>query len=56
MNKRICKDCFWEGRYCFQEDCEDYNPLEDDAEMEKYIEERRLEFYREWVMYLAEED
>lgn len=30
------------------------NPLENDAELERYIERERVRFYREWFQYTAE--
>ena len=31
------------------------NPLENEAELERYIERERMRFYREWFQYTAED-
>lgn len=31
------------------------NPLENEVELERYIERERMLFYREWFQYTAEE-
>lgn len=31
------------------------NPLENEAELEQYIERERMRFYREWFQYTAED-
>ncbi len=31
------------------------NPLENEAELERYIERERMRFYQEWFQYTAEE-
>lgn len=31
------------------------NPLENEAELERYIERERMHFYREWFQYTAED-
>lgn len=55
MYKRNCKGCLWEGKCYSTNGCDHYDPLDDGAEMGRYIEERREEFYEEWLAYVAEE-
>lgn len=51
-----CRTCLFGDRCYDPECCEHYTPLDDwdEAEVEKYIEDERVEFYGEWQAYLKE--
>lgn len=56
MNRRNCKNCLY-GDVCPSSSvCEYYAPIEDDGNLDAYIESERQKFYRDWLRYTSEDD
>lgn len=56
MNRRNCKNCLY-GDVCPSSSvCEHYAPIEDDGNLDAYIESERQKFYRDWLRYTSEDD
>jgi len=57
LNKLNCVDCVFYGRCTPQSlrECREYHLQyeDDDMMLDEYIEERRLEFRKEWFAYIA---
>lgn len=56
MNKR-CRSCYYFGMCTSSKRCDDYTPIrEEDEEMiDEFIEDERIEFYKEWFTYIEED-
>ena len=54
MEKSNCQHCLWGNKCCSDDNCEYYDPLDETEDLDIYIEERRKEFYAEWLIYIAE--
>ena len=54
-SKEKCKRCL-SGEQCYSiENCDHYSPLDDEFNEDRYIEERRQDFYEEWLKYIGEQ-
>lgn len=56
MDKQ-CEKCFYYDKCNANEVCEDYTPLGEYAEdeyIDKLIENRRIEFHKEWFSYIEQ--
>lgn len=52
-----CENCFYYGKCNADEVCEDYTPLGESAEdedIDKLIEDRRVEFHKKWFQYITQ--
>ena len=61
LSKYSCEKCYFNINNCYANDecahkekCEYYTPfIEDEDDDNALVEERRLEFYREWNEYIT---
>lgn len=54
MTKEKCSGCYW-FRQCGRKKmniCEDYDPLDENYEVERFIEAGRIEYRKEWEDYM----
>lgn len=55
MNNERCMTCLFGDKCRSEEDCDRYTPFDDDDEaVDRYIEERRVEFRDAWFRYTSE--
>lgn len=54
MSKKKCNTCLFRDNCHPVENCNHYSPLDDEFDEDRYIEERRQDFYKEWEKYLGE--
>ena len=58
MIEHNCRGCLFYDNCTHRMVCDNFTPLGDDAEDEAlytYIEDQRVEFYREWDKYTSED-
>ena len=58
MIEHDCRFCLFYDRCTHSMACDNYTPVGDDAEdaaLDTYIEERRIEFRQEWHVYTSED-
>ena len=58
MIEHICSTCLFCDKCSNRRGCDNYTPAGDDAEdaaLDTYIEERRIEFHEEWYEYTSED-
>lgn len=54
MRKKKCMTCLFGDRCYFIGSCEYYCPLDDNRDkVDRYIEDRRIEFYNAWIQYTS---
>lgn len=56
MKKRNCKNCLYDDICPESKVCQYYTPINDDGDMDEYIESERRKFYKEWFRYTSEND
>lgn len=49
-----CDGCIWEEVCANTLPCYDYSPIDEDSELDEYIEARRYEFGKDWDEYMRE--
>lgn len=52
--KDNCNNCIWENQCGGLVPCSDYDPADEDENIEEYIEARRFEFDQDWLGYLRD--
>lgn len=57
MIERSCRACLFYDRCTHRSECDNFAPVEDieDNELYTYVEDQRIEFYREWYQYTSED-
>lgn len=58
MIEYICSTCLFCDKCINRIGCDNYTPAGDDAEeaaLDTYIEEQRIEFHEEWYQYTSED-
>lgn len=58
MINKICNTCLFKDICHIRRGCDNYTPAGDDAEdaqIDTYIEERRIEFADEWRIYTSDD-
>lgn len=50
--KYSCVGCVWENQCGGLVPCSDYDPADEDENIEEYIEARRFEFGQDWLGYV----
>lgn len=55
MSDRLCKRCLFGDQCRCIGRCEYYSPTDEDASIEKYIEDERERFRAEWLSYINED-
>lgn len=56
MRERNCRNCLFGDKCSAAQVCDYYAPLNDDGGEDKYIENGRQEFYKDWMRYTSEND
>lgn len=52
----MCKQCLWR-EVCDQNyGCDNFTPVNEDGFLETFIEDKRSEFFEEWVAYTNTDD
>lgn len=54
MRERNCRNCLFGDKCSDAQTCDYYAPLNDDGGEDKYIENGRQEFYKDWMRYTSE--
>lgn len=53
MSNERCKTCLFGDKCVSLEDCDYYAPLDEDSEMDRYMELGRVEFHDAWIQYTS---
>ena len=50
-----CKDCYYYGKCCSNEDCEYFTPIHEDFSEEE-AEDTRQEYHEAWFEYISDDE